>query len=75
MRYVDINNMEELDAAREKLAGEIGRKGREVSSMWTDMQEAYSPTGLLAYGIKKISGKIRYDQLVLWAIRAIKRHI
>lgn len=75
MRYSDIHDLEGLDSARRQLSSRIEEKGREVTSLWMDMKEDYSPTGLLAYGIRKISGKIRYDRIALWAIRMIKRHL
>ena len=44
---------------------------------WTqrddDLREAYSPIGLMAAGIRSISGSIPFDKLILYGLRLIRR--
>lgn len=75
MKYSEINNIEELEAARRGLSAEVDRKGREVLSRWEDVRDAYSVTGLLATGLKHISTRIPFDRIVLYGIRALKRRL
>lgn len=75
MKYSDIRTMEELDAARRKLSSEVEAKGKEVLTRWEDTREAYSPAGLIATGLKHISGRIPFDRIILYGIRALKRRL
>lgn len=75
MKYAEIKDMAGLDSARQKLTADIEAKGNEVISRWENVKEDYSPAGLLAYGLHRISGKVRYDRIALLAVRAIKRMI
>ena len=42
MKYTDIRNIEELDAARRKVSARVERKGKEVLERWDDVRESYS---------------------------------
>ena len=75
MKYSDIRTMEELDAARRKLSSKVDAKGQEVLARWEDTREAYSPAGLFAAGLKHISGRIPFDRIILYGIRALKRRL
>lgn len=73
MRYSDIKDIESLDNARRILSRRIERKGEEVLDRWGEMKEAYSPMGLLASGIRSISGSIPFDKIILYGLRFIRK--
>lgn len=75
MKYADIKDMESLDEAIRGLSGEIAGKGREVMYRYDEMKEAYSPAGLIAAGLKHISGSIPFDRIVLAGIRFLRDRI
>lgn len=75
MKYTDIRNIEELDAARRKVSARVERKGKEVLERWDDVRESYSAAGLIASGLKYVSGSIPFDRIVLYGIRALKQKL
>lgn len=75
MKYTDIRNIEELDAARRKVSARVERKGKEVLERWDDVRESYSAAGLIASGLKHVSGSIPFDRIVLYGIRALKQKL
>jgi len=74
MKYTDIRDIEELDAARRKVSARVERKGKEVLERWDDVRESYS-AGLIASGLKYVSGSIPFDRIVLYGIRALKQKL
>ena len=42
MKYTDIRNIGELDAARRKVSARVERKGKEVLERWDDVRESSS---------------------------------
>lgn len=75
MKYTDIRNIEELDAARRKVSARVERNGKEVLERWDDVRESYSAAGLIASGLKYVSGNIPFDRIVLYGIRALKQKL
>lgn len=73
MRYSDIKDIEGLDEARRQLSRKVDAKGKEVLKRYDDLREAYSPIGLMAAGIRSISGSIPFDKLILYGLRLIRR--
>ncbi|GEM_PF-637881 len=72
MGYRDIRNIKELDQAIEKAHSRSSVKRRCLEARWEDACEAYCPTGLIASGIKSISGTIPFDRIALRVIRLLK---
>lgn len=75
MKYSEIKDIESLDAARKALTSKIDRKGRRVVSSWEDFCDSYSPSGLIATGLKCISGSVPFDRLALTGLRFLKRKL
>ena len=73
MRYSDITDIESLDKARRILSRRVERKGEEVLERWNEMKDAYSPMGLLASGIRSISGSIPFERILFYGLRMIRR--
>lgn len=73
MKYSDIKDMKGLEYARRDLSRKMKDKGDEVVEKWVSAREAYSPAGMIAAGLKSISGAVPFDRMALWAIRRILR--
>mgnify|MGYP000811245933 CR=1 FL=1 len=56
MKYTDIRNIEELDAARRKVSARVGRKGKEVLERWDDVRESFDR--IVLYGIRALKQKL-----------------
>lgn len=75
MKYTEIKTIGELDLARKKVSARVERKGKEVLDRWDDLRESYSAAGLIASGLKYVSGSIPFDRIVLYGIRALKQKL
>ena len=47
----------------------------EIAESYENAMEHYSPAGLFAHGIKKISGELPIDRILLAAVRILKRKL
>ncbi|MGM9743377.1 MAG: hypothetical protein ACI3ZC_09990 [Candidatus Cryptobacteroides sp.] len=75
IRYQDIRDISGIEKAQACLSGKIRSKEREIAASYGNACDYYSPAGLLAHGIKKVSGKLPVDRILLTVIRIIKRRI
>lgn len=72
MKYSEIRDLKGLDTACGEISKKIRAKGEEVLDRWEDVKESYSPTSMVASGIKSISHTIPFDRIILWGIRAFR---
>ena len=75
MKYSEIKTMDELERARKQVKVRLDRKGEEVVDSLYGIKETYSPTHLLASGLKSVSEYVPVDQFLLTTIRRIKRKL
>lgn len=75
MNYAEIRDMESLDTARREISEKLDVKGKDVIDILRDVRETCTPAGLLAAGIRRLSGTVPLDRIVLMAIRIIKSRL
>ncbi len=75
MKYAEIRDMDSLDAARREISEKLDVKGKEVIDSLRDVRETCTPAGLIAAGIRRLSGTVPLDRIVLTAIRVIKSRL
>lgn len=75
IRYQDIRDISGIEAAQAGLSRRIRCKEREIAESYENAMEHYSPAGLFAHGIKKISGELPIDRILLAAVRILKRKL
>lgn len=71
MKYAEINSIEAIDAARQKLAVEIDRKEDEIRRNFETARDSYSVTSMTVSAVRKMSGIIPLDRIALFLIRKI----
>ena len=75
MKYSEIRDIESLDSARREISEKLDIKGRGVIDSLRDVCVTCTPAGLIAAGIRRLSGTVPLDRIVLMAIRVIKSRL
>ena len=71
MKYSDIKDIRGLDAAREDIASRLESKGREIYANYDRVRESYTPLSIFAVALKRISGNIPFDRILLNLVRRL----
>ena len=72
MKYSDIKNIDGLETAIYRTRSRLMSKQKEITSRYGKAKEAYSPSGIIASGIRSISTFIPIDKLAIALIEKIK---
>ncbi len=75
MKYSEISDIQSIDAARREISEKLDAKGREVVGGFSNFRETCTPETLLADGIRRLSGTVPLNRIVLFTIRLIKSHL
>lgn len=75
MKYSNINDIASLDSAIAGIKKKLQSKKEEVSSSYVRAKEAYTPSSILASGLRSISSFIPFDKLALYLIAKVRRII
>lgn len=71
MKYSEIKDLESLDAARQDVSEKLGLKGREIYANYDRVRESYTPLSIFAVALKRISGNIPFDRILLNLVRRL----
>ena len=72
MKYSDIKNIDGLETAISRTRSRLMSKQKEITSRYGKAKEAYSPSSIIASGIRSISTFIPIDKLAIALIEKIK---
>lgn len=73
MNFSGIKNMAELDSARAKLSAELAGRKRDIVNSLDSAKKTYTPTAIVAEGLRRASATIPVDRIVLSLIRRLRR--
>lgn len=73
MNYSGIKNMAELDSARAKLSAELAGRKRDIIRSVDTARQTYTPTAIVAEGLRRASATIPVDRIVLNLIRRLRK--
>lgn len=75
MKYSEIRNMGELEAARRDTLERIERKELAVRGSFLDVKESLTPSNLFFSGLRNLSAFLPVEKMLLVAVRILKRKL
>ena len=75
MNYLEIKALQTLEAARSQVSKELDSAYQGLLDRLNEARETYTPTGLLAEGIRRASSVVPLDRIVLMLIRRLKSRL
>ena len=73
MNYSEIKDMAGLDSARTKLYADIAGRKQDILRSIETVKQTYTPTTIMADGLRRASATIPLDRIVLSLIRRLRR--
>ena len=75
MKYSDIKNIDGLETAISRTRTRLMSKQKEITALYEKAKVAYSPSSILASGIRSISTFIPFDKFAIALIEKIKARL